>query len=68
MLGVGSTAGLPLVFKFAAPAMAAEGDDGIGSARRPKHTRALEAVADNGFAARFDNPGTDEEVLAPKSG
>src|SRR5438874_866081 len=61
-------AGLPVVFKFTAAAIAAERDDGVGPAHRPKHPRALEATADDGFAARFDDSGTHEEMLPPKSG
>src|SRR6266404_3216938 len=61
-------AGLPVVFKLTTVAVTAEGDDGIGPAYGPKHPGALEATADDGFAARFDDSGTHEEVLPPKSG
>src|SRR5207245_10622464 len=66
--GGAGMAGLPVVFKFTAAAIAAERDDGVGPAHRPKHPRALEATADDGFAARFDDSGTHEEMLPPKSG
>ncbi len=44
---------LPVIFEFAAQASAAKSDDGVGPAHRPKHSRALQAVADKGFAAGF---------------
>ena len=48
-------AGLPIVVEFTAVTAATDGDDGIGAANGPEHSRAFEPGGDEGFAARFDH-------------
>jgi len=40
----------------------------ICAANGPEHAGALEAVADDGLAAGFDAPRTDEQMLLAKGG
>jgi len=49
---------LPVIFEFFAQAIAAKSDEGGGPAPRPEPSRALQAVADKGFAAGIDDSGT----------
>jgi hypothetical protein len=42
-------------------------DDGVGSANGPKHSKAFEARADDGFAAGFYNLGTNKQSLSTES-
>jgi len=47
---------------------AAESKDGVGSANGPEHAGLFEAVADDGFAAGFDDAGADKQMLPAKFG
>src|SRR5437867_3269663 len=55
--------GLPIVGEFAADAVAAEGNDGIGAADGPEHVRHLESSADDSLATGLYNTGAHEEFL-----
>src|ERR1017187_5390558 len=45
---------------------APKGDDGVGSADGPAHSRKLETAADDGFAPGFDDARADKEMLLAK--
>ena len=60
--------GLPVILGFVAQSMAAECDGGVGTSDSPKHTRALQVIADHGFTGGFDDARTREDVSASKGG
>src|SRR5208283_3357899 len=59
---------LPVILKTAIEVSTAQGQDRVGSADGPEHSRTFEARSDHGFASSFDDAGTDEEVLAAELG
>jgi len=44
-----STPGLPIILKPTAEPAAAEGEDGVGTAKGPEHAGLLESATDHGF-------------------
>ena len=60
--------GLPAVFEAAAAAVAAECHDLVGSGNSPKHAGLFQSLANDRFAAGFDDTRTDKESLPLKLG
>jgi hypothetical protein len=56
-IGLSRRASFPEFFPTTAEFGTTKGNDGVGSADGPTHSRLFEAKADDGFATRFDDTG-----------
>ena len=61
-------ASLPVVLKRPLRRPHHRGDDGVGTANGPGHAGLLEAGADDGLAAGFDDAKADKQVRVTKLG
>jgi hypothetical protein len=60
--GVDGSELIPSAVKMGTKHQAPQAEDVFRTGLAPEHARLLEAATDDGFAARFDNTGTDKKT------